>query len=230
MFRLGAESLARITFSFVPPLEIFGFFYLELLLPLGLIPWKVVVVVIFANYSVALAVNKYSEEKLIKKKKSGGCFLPAEMRQDGCRLHPILKKYNVVQIRWFCGASPPDPAHQRSASPDWPERRRTLLPLARASALTCLVGGRSGLLSADSRVHIPEDILFRLLALLTHLCRMHERKSQKWDHQYRSLWNEKFQTLVGQSSRSQRLRVQTQWLGIIENGWIDDYLCVQVLY
>lgn len=72
-------------------------------------------------------------------------FLPAEMRQDGCRLHPTLKKYNVVQICWFCGASPPDPTHQSSASPDWLERRRTLLPLARTSALTCLVGGRSEL-------------------------------------------------------------------------------------
>lgn len=151
-----------------------------------------VVVVIFANCSVALAVNKYSEEKLIKKKSLAFFlffFLPAEMRQDGCRLHPTLKKYNVVQIRWFCGASPLDPAHQRSASPDWPERRRPLLPLARASALTCLVGGKSGLrVSEPTAVHIPEDILFHLLELLTHRCGMYERKSQKLDHhQYGSL-------------------------------------------
>lgn len=141
------------------------------------------------------------------------------MRQDGCRLHPTLKKYNVDQIRWFCGASPPDPAHQRSASADWLKRRRALLPLAGASRSSSPIGwSYSADLSrwwpvwaacqrADSRAHIPEDILFHLLGLLTHRCGMYERKPQKWDHQrYRSLWNEKFRLSVGQSPHSQRFQ------------------------
>lgn len=141
------------------------------------------------------------------------------MRQDGCRLHPTLKKYNVDQIRWFCGASPPDPAHQRSASADWLKRCRALHPLAAGSQRSSPIGWScSADLSrwwpvwaacqrADSRAHIPEDILFHLLGLLTHRCGMYERKPQKLDHQrYTSVRNEKFPLSVGQSPHSPRCK------------------------
>lgn len=146
MFRLGAESLARITFSFVPPLEIFGFFYLELLLPLGLIPWKVVVVVIFANYSVALAVNKYSEEKLIKKKSLAVVFCP--QRCDRMDVDSTRYWKNITSSRSAGSAVPAHQTQPTSVPPHligrsvaelfshWPEPQRW--PVLLVAGLGCV--------------------------------------------------------------------------------------------
>lgn len=146
MFRLGTESLARITFSFVPPLEIFGFFYLELLLPLGLIPWKVVVVVIFANYSVTLTVNKYSEEKLIKKKSLAVLLCP--QRCDRMDVDSTRHWKNISSSRSAGSAVPAHQTQPTSGPPHligrsvaelfshWPEPQRW--PVLLVAGLGCV--------------------------------------------------------------------------------------------
>ncbi|KAF3846443.1 hypothetical protein F7725_003521, partial [Dissostichus mawsoni] len=91
-------------------------FYLELLLEPGSIPLKVVVVVIFMDKCRRLGgLQRVNDKKLIK---NSPVLLLPRRAATGCRLHPTLTNHNEEQIHWFCGASPPDPAHQRSTHAD----------------------------------------------------------------------------------------------------------------
>ena len=72
----------------------------------------------------------------------GKCPPPFPQRCDEMSAPPVSEKHNDSQIRWFCGASPPGPAHRRPARADWTGRRRTPLSLDRTScSRPSLVGG-----------------------------------------------------------------------------------------
>lgn len=118
-----------------------------------------------------------SKKQSIKKVMVGGINPPpCPQGCDGMQTPPDTEKHNEEQIRWFCGASPPDPTHQYQTRCDWTERYRTRLSLDRTLAVGYLVGGRSRVPVRDriEKTTTPRALSprFHLIAPIAAICKI----------------------------------------------------------